>query len=369
MLITVDGQSSTGKSSLAGSLASRLGYHFLGSGSLYRLVAYAQLNLPMSLEEFVDSLEEGLVFEYHSGDMRVIYHGEDLTSHINESEVTKRASDIAKDAGIRDQLGPIQQYFNQDPGLVAEGRDMGTIIFPQAPIKFFLKADVGIRAQRRHKQLQEMGIDKPLNELVELLSQRDLQDENREISPLVPANDAIMIDASEPWDQNLEQMYRYVVSRIEKSELPKPLESCFEDIKRQAKAIYQREMLGEEVSLHSWWQEQKPKIEAQFGTMPIQGAFWLCPVYERGFNSHLDPQDPTMNDYRYEEFKEGDLQRSEQTRIIDRHFYNQLMRIPRVAALTPKKLMQIALNIGGGLANQTVDQDYQMGDFILLKPD
>ena len=353
MLVTVDGQSSTGKSSLAGSLASRLGFHFLGSGSLYRLVAYAQLKSLMPIEQFVASLEKHLVFEYDSGDMRVIYHGEDLTNQINESEVTKRASDIAKDAIIRNQLGPIQHYFNRSPGLVAEGRDMGTIIFPKAQIKFFLVADVAIRAQRRRKQLIEMDINKPLDELIDLLSQRDLQDENRDISPLIPAVDAVMIDASLTWAENLEEMYQHVVSQIHGSDISHDLLEKFEEVKQQAKRIYSQEIAGEGVSLLEWWRAQKPLIENQFGVEPIEGCRWLCPVYERGFKYRLDSQSPKMNDYRDSE--------------IDMHFKNQLMRIPKMHKPTPRKLMQIALNIGGGLANQTVNQDYQIHDFISIQ--
>ncbi len=361
MLVTVDGQSSTGKSSLAGSLASRLGFHFLGSGSLYRLVAYAQLKSLMPIEDFVESLENHLVFEYDSGDMRVIYNGEDLTNQINEAEVTKLASDIAKDVTIRNQLGPIQHYFNRAPGLVAEGRDMGTIIFPKAQIKFFLVADVAIRAQRRHRQLIEMGLNKPLDELIDLLSQRDLQDENREISPLIPAVDAVMIDASLTWAENLEEMYQHVVSQIHRSDISSELVAKFEEIKHQAQLIYSQEKAGDEVSLLDWWREQKPLIEAQFGVEPIEGCRWLCPVYERGFKYRLDSQSPKMNDYR--DLGQGD----EQVREIDMHFKNQLMRIPKMHKPTPKKLMQIALNIGGGLANQTVNQDYQIHDFISIQ--
>lgn len=361
MLITVDGQSSTGKSSLAGSLASRLGFHFLGSGSLYRLVAYAQLFLSTSIEEFVSSLEEHLVFKYDLGDMRVIYRGEDLTSQINEAEVTKLASDIAKDENIRDQLGPIQHFFDRDPGLVAEGRDMGTIIFPQAKLKFFLVADVNIRAKRRHQQLQQMGMDKSLQELVALLTERDLQDENRAISPLVPAQDAVMIDASMMWDENLEQMYQHVVSQMD-SNIPADLEQVFEEIKQQAELVYQEEMAGKGLGLLNWWREQKPIIDQRFGTQEIQGGNWLCPVYQRGFNYALDAKDPEMNDYHHQVLEDGT-----QKQIIDSHFHNQLMRIPMVAPLIPRKILQIALNIGGGLANKTVTQNYTISDFVYIK--
>jgi cytidylate kinase len=216
MLITVDGQSSTGKSSLAAALAKRLGFHFLGSGSLYRLVAYADINLQVDLSVFILDLDKRLSYRYHNSEMRVYLGTEDMTAKINQADVTQHASDIAKDPVIREMLKPVQYKFASQKGLVAEGRDMGTIIFPQAELKIFLTADIAVRAERRQKQLRELGIVKPVSEITKQLVIRDSQDESRQIAPLVPANDAIMIDSSLPWGEILDQMHNLALRYLNK---------------------------------------------------------------------------------------------------------------------------------------------------------
>lgn len=205
MLITVDGQSSTGKSSLAAALASELRYHFLGSGSMYRLLGLL-INQGEIPEQAVERIAGGLEFKYQSSEMRVIFEQEDVTSLINSVNVAQKASLIAKDGSVRELLTPLQHQFNRSPGLVAEGRDMGTVIFPNADVKFFLTADVKLRASRRHKQLLAMGIERKLDEILQQLKARDQQDETRDLAPLVPALDAIIIDTSKSWEATLSEM-------------------------------------------------------------------------------------------------------------------------------------------------------------------
>lgn len=113
-------------------------------------------------------------------------------------------------------LKPVQYKFASQKGLVAEGRDMGTIIFPQAELKIFLTADIAVRAERRQKQLRELGIVKPVSEITKQLVIRDSQDESRQIAPLVPANDAIMIDSSLPWGEILDQMHNLALRYLNK---------------------------------------------------------------------------------------------------------------------------------------------------------
>lgn len=208
MLITVDGQSSTGKSSLAAALASELDFHFLGSGSMYRLLALL-INQGEPPREAVKRIAKGVEFRYQSNEMKVIFEKRDITGLLNSIDVAQKSSLIAKDGNTRALLTPLQHQFNRPPGLVAEGRDMGTVIFPSADIKFFLRAEVEIRAARRHKQLLSMGIDRSIDLILQQLKSRDRQDETRDLAPLVPASDAIIIDSSQSWDETLSTMINH----------------------------------------------------------------------------------------------------------------------------------------------------------------
>ncbi|MCP8352593.1 (d)CMP kinase [Candidatus Synchoanobacter obligatus] len=356
MLVAVDGQSSTGKSSLAGALACRLGFNFLGTGSLYRLVAYQRLNSSKSFENIVTGLVEAVSFEYHQGDMKVLFGGKDVTAILNATDVTKMASDIAKDKEVRDLLEPVQHDFYVNPGLVAEGRDMGTVIFPNADLKFFLAADVQIRAKRRHQQLLAMGMMRTEEELVEQLRARDFQDENRDVSPLVPATDAIMIDAALPWGENLDQMYHKVVEMLPRGVLPKELEVDFKLTKERAYQLRQQHELTGNSKILEWWRMQVLDIEKKYGEDPLPGMRWLMPAYQRGFNVYADSRSEEMNDFMSPDFQ-----------IVDQHFYNQLIRIPQKHPVTAKRVFQIALNVGQGLANKTVRIDYNIDDFLYME--
>lgn len=347
MLITVDGQSSTGKSSLAAALASRLSYRFLGSGSIYRVLAYGILHENVVVSDYVKSMQRDMTFSYRCGEMRVLYAGKDITSRINDADVTKKASDIAKDPEIRTLLEPLQFQFNKPPGLVAEGRDMGTVIFPEAPVKFFLLADAEIRAGRRLKQLKEMGVDADLSTLVNQLQLRDQQDESREVSPLIAADDAIVIDTAERFEDTLEQMYQGVIKQMPRKDIPAEIVNYFNQVKQQAFDLNQQ---AKDVRL--WWEEEKQRILEQFGGDELP-AHWLMPVYKHEFDPYLETRSADVDDYHEPDFSR-----------VDKHFFNQLIRIPSTRPVTPIRVMQIALNIGQGLANNTVLKDYQITDFI-----
>lgn len=210
MIITVDGQSSSGKSSLAFALAYKLNYHFLGSGSIYRLMAYAQFK-GVDLDIYIEHLQSSLKYVFEGGEMKVLVSGEDLTIALHDSKITKLASEISRDKILRDKLMVLQKSFNRPPGLVAEGRDMGTVVFPKAELKFFLVSDIKIRAERRLIQLKEMGIHRDIKDEMKQLKQRDQRDENREISPLIPDKDAVIVDTSEGSKaDNLEKMLIYI---------------------------------------------------------------------------------------------------------------------------------------------------------------
>lgn len=210
MIITVDGQSSSGKSSLAFALAERLGYHFLGSGSIYRLVAKAMLD-GHNVDDYISKLEKNLVFALIDGEMRVKVAGHDLTGRLQENEVSEKASSIAQNKILRTKLLVLQKSFNKAPGLVAEGRDMGSVVFPKAEVKFFLISKIEERAKRRINQLKDDSISVP--EMVALLEHRDEQDGSREVSPLVIPDGAIVIDTSDrSKEDNLEKMWEHVQS-------------------------------------------------------------------------------------------------------------------------------------------------------------
>ena len=213
MIITVDGQSSSGKSSLACALANRLGYHFLGSGAIYRLVANALLD-GKNIDDYIDTLESRLDFALVDGEMRVLVSRKDFTDSLQDNAVSQKASEIAKDPILRTKLLVLQKSFDKAPGLVAEGRDMGSIVFPKSPVKFFLISKIEERARRRLEQLQDKSMSLP--DMIDLLEKRDEQDETREVSPLIIPNGALVMDTSDKSKaENLEHMWEHVQSLSE----------------------------------------------------------------------------------------------------------------------------------------------------------
>jgi len=201
-VITVDGPSGTGKGTLCLFLAHWLGWHLLDSGALYRVLAYAALARDLSLDDEIGL--EGLAgemdvhFVQGVGGIRVLFHeNRDITDAIRTEECGNAASKLAPRKGVRGALLARQRAFRTAPGLIADGRDMGTVVFPDAQLKVFLTASPQERAKRRYKQLKEQGISVNLARLSVEISERDARDMGRSLSPLIPAADAIVIDSTD----------------------------------------------------------------------------------------------------------------------------------------------------------------------------
>ena len=187
-VIAIDGPSASGKGAVALRVAQELGFHYLESGALYRLVALVG---PQAPEDTAAAMEIG----FRSG--RIFLSGQDVTDKLRDEAVAARASDVAQRPGVRTALLQRQRAFRKSPGLVAEGRDMGTVVFPDAGLKVFLTASAVVRAQRRYKQLKDKGMDANLHALSRDLEQRDARDAARAVAPLAPAPDALLLDTSE----------------------------------------------------------------------------------------------------------------------------------------------------------------------------
>ncbi|WP_298015596.1 (d)CMP kinase [uncultured Castellaniella sp.] len=195
-VITIDGPTASGKGTIAQRVADRLGWHALDSGALYRLTALAvrQAGGDGSDESQAAGLARQLDVQFGAGVIRL--DGRDVTQIIRQEAIGNLASKIAALPAVRAALLARQRDFRRAPGLVADGRDMGTVVFPDAPLKIFLDAAVGVRAERRHKQLRDKGISANLDDLLNDLRSRDARDRDRAHAPLVAAADAVTIDSS-----------------------------------------------------------------------------------------------------------------------------------------------------------------------------
>ncbi|TFW18910.1 (d)CMP kinase [Massilia arenosa] len=196
-VITIDGPTASGKGTVAHLVAERLGFHMLDSGALYRLTALQALRreVPLTDEHAIAKLGEHLEVTF-KGD--AIYLGTENVAHaIRAEEVGNMASKIAALPTVRQALYSLQLAFRKTPGLVADGRDMGTVIFPGATLKVFLTASTEARAQRRYKQLIDKGFPAKMEDLLADLQARDARDMNRAVAPLAPAQDAHLLDTSQ----------------------------------------------------------------------------------------------------------------------------------------------------------------------------
>ena len=195
-VLTIDGPAGAGKGSIAGMLADTLGWHLLDSGAIYRVAALAALRRGIDLhdEVAISALIPQLVIEFKQGDAWL--NGECVSGDIRNEACASATSKIAALPKVRRELLALQRSFCKAPGLIADGRDMGTVVFPEAPYKFYLTASAEIRAERRLKQLSEQGLSAKLQDLIQDINARDERDSNRPVAPLKPADDAVLVDTS-----------------------------------------------------------------------------------------------------------------------------------------------------------------------------
>jgi len=193
-VIAIDGPSASGKGTIAKRVAQALGYHYLESGSLYRLVALLSLRAGVVEERALANMAEGMPVEFRGDE--ILLEKQDVNAEIRLEAVGNRASEVARMPAVRQALLTRQRAFRQPPGLVADGRDMATVVFPDASLKIFLTASPEVRVQRRYKQLIEKGITANLAALSRDLAERDERDANRAVAPLVPAPDSQVLDSS-----------------------------------------------------------------------------------------------------------------------------------------------------------------------------
>ena len=193
-VIAIDGPSASGKGTIASRVARTLGFHYLESGALYRLLALLSLRESTLDEKRLASLAQHMDVEFAGGE--VLLEDEDVSDKIRSEPCGVRASKVAKLPAVRAALLERQRAFRRAPGLVADGRDMATVVFPDAALKIFLTATPEVRAERRYKQLKEKGIDANLRALSRDLEERDERDRKRTVSPLVPAADSQVLDSS-----------------------------------------------------------------------------------------------------------------------------------------------------------------------------
>lgn len=195
-IITIDGPSGVGKGTLAQWVACITGFHFLDSGAIYRSLAYGVMQNNLNIDDIAPIIElaKSLPVEFKA--TSILYDGKDITSRVRTEEVAAIASQVAPISEVRAALLQRQKDFAQAPGLVADGRDMGTVVFPEADIKLYLTASAEIRAERRVKQLKNQGVSANITRITQDILERDERDSNRKTAPLKPAEDANLIDTS-----------------------------------------------------------------------------------------------------------------------------------------------------------------------------
>ncbi|UGH01319.1 (d)CMP kinase [Escherichia coli] len=221
-VITIDGPSGAGKGTLCKAMAEALQWHLLDSGAIYRVLALAALHhhVDVASEESEDALVPlashlDVRFVSTNGNLEVILEGEDVSGEIRTQEVANAASQVAAFPRVREALLRRQRAFRELPGLIADGRDMGTVVFPDAPVKIFLDASSEERAHRRMLQLQEKGFSVNFERLLAEIKERDDRDRNRAVAPLVPAADALVLDSTTlSIEQVIEKALQYARQKL-----------------------------------------------------------------------------------------------------------------------------------------------------------
>ncbi|WP_105198898.1 MULTISPECIES: (d)CMP kinase [unclassified Pseudoalteromonas] len=219
-VITIDGPSGSGKGTVCRLLAQKLGWDVLDSGAIYRVLALAALHHQIALDNeealvpLAANLDVQFSFDAQSESSKIILEGEEVTHGIRNEEVGAAASKVAALPRVREALLRRQRAFRGDAGLIADGRDMGTVVFPEANVKIFLTASAEERAERRFKELKAKGLDVTLSGLLIDIKARDERDMNRAVAPLIPAEDAVSLDTTE---LNAEQVFAKVMSIIDQA--------------------------------------------------------------------------------------------------------------------------------------------------------
>jgi len=218
-LITIDGPSGSGKGTVCHILAKKLNWNLLDSGALYRILAFAALQEKIGLDDQHKLAELALnlqvSFVSNGAGVDTLLAGENVGAKLRTETVAQAASQIASLQGVRDALLARQKAFRQPPGLIADGRDMGTVVFPDAPVKIFLDASAQERALRRFNQLQEKGFDVNIAQILSEIKERDYRDRNRAVAPLRPADDALIIDSTSlTIDEVVNQVLELVAKKL-----------------------------------------------------------------------------------------------------------------------------------------------------------
>ncbi|MDO4698233.1 MAG: (d)CMP kinase [Pasteurellaceae bacterium] len=219
IIITVDGPSGAGKGTLCHVLAEKLQFDFLDSGAIYRILALAAVKkgIDLSDEPALAQLGRHLNVQFvpEKGEINVILDGENVGDQIRTAQGGQNASKIAIFPLVREALLQRQRDFSSERGLIADGRDMGTIVFPNAQIKLFLDASAEERTKRRVKQLQEKGFNANFDEILAEIKERDFRDRNRAVAPLIPAEDALLLDSTHlSIEQVIEQALAYIKTKL-----------------------------------------------------------------------------------------------------------------------------------------------------------
>lgn len=208
-MIAIDGPSASGKGTVAQLVAQKLGFHYLDSGALYRIVALAaqQNNIAWDNADALGKLAKSLEIQFKDGEITL--NKTIITEAVRSEEMSRGASEVAVHPQVRNALFALQQSFRKHPGLVADGRDMGSVVFTDATLKIFLTASVEIRAERRFKQHLNNGLSANFDQILHDLQRRDLRDSQRSASPLVQTPDAVLLDANH---RNIEEAVEFVLT-------------------------------------------------------------------------------------------------------------------------------------------------------------
>jgi CMP/dCMP kinase len=213
-VIAIDGPSASGKGTVAEKVADLLGFHYLDSGALYRIVAFAAYrdNIEWNQADALGILAKNLAVTFKHGD--IFLEDDRITEAVRSEEMSRGASEVAIHPPVRQALLQLQQSFRQSPGLVADGRDMGSVVFKDAALKIFLTASTETRAERRYQQLVNKGVNANLMQILVDLQQRDLRDSQRSAAPLIQTPDALLLDTT---NCSIDEAVNFVILAYEKS--------------------------------------------------------------------------------------------------------------------------------------------------------